>query len=211
MNSSVSKKIKFSCRWYRWLISIRSGQDQPQEVAGNRHVGHCQDCQKYYETWKQLESNLYHDPFEGGVSADNDASCSEIMAQIRNIAPASPEGYSGREIPSMADGPKSPNGGLWLGLGATCALILIGVIVFWSPNDGYSGQEGQNEVVESTPQPDVQPANPPVNQIDPKNDSGNPMTMLAHLQKEQVLIARDLGKFKTMLSERVIIFREDQP
>ena len=189
MSSSIPKKPALRCRLQHWLFSFRAGENLVDAAKHSRHVRHCPDCQQYYKVWQQLQGDL-HDHLD----KEDEFECGVIMTQIRAISNKSGYMRPNRSLASLK--PAS----LWLWAGVVCMAVLTCVVVYW----------GQERDVRSD---DI--AKPVKHRDNPKGDkqqlpvSDSPMEMLVSLQKEQVLIARDMNKFKTMLNERVIIFRQE--
>lgn len=196
MNSSISKKTKLSCRWHRRVASFLSEDRLLSDVKKSRHISHCKDCQEHYEIWQELQVAL-HVPLTG----TDELACNGIMAQIRNQG-AESDGI-GKEHDIGWVETKSSGALLWLG--AACSLILICGVILWNLNHDAK----PDGMVDSVPKPVDQKVEPSADQGDALVNHNNPLAMVAALQKEQVLLARDLDKFKTMLNERVIIFREE--
>lgn len=168
----------------------------------NKHMCQCRDCKQHYEVWQKLQEKLH-----GGLAVEDEMACDEIMAQIRSHAANTGKIRQGGSGPVHLDGKSSSRWsgatpGLWLG--AVCSLLLIVAVVFWNIKNDSKG----DDIVESVPIP-VEPTKEIMkDQDDAPTGQLDPLAMLAALQKEQVLISRDMEKFKTMLNERVIIFRE---
>ena len=170
-------------------------------VKKNKHMCQCHDCKQHYEVWQKLQEELH-----GELAVPDEMASDEIMAQIHSHAANTGEIRQG-SVSVCLDGKSSSRWssatpGLWLG--AACSLLLIVAVVFWD----IKNDSKEDDIVESVPIP-VEPTKETMkDQDDAPIGQFDPLAMLAALQKEQVLISRDMAKFKTMLNERVIIFRE---
>ena len=178
------------------MLSIRSRVDVIEIARQSHHVKHCPDCQRYYEMWEKIQAELYRP-----VHKEDRDECEAIMAQIGNL----PELGAAKERQRYFSSYFKPSlSRQWVGA-ATGLVVIVCISVFLvMPDD-----QDRLDIVQSNKiQSEQRDAVSDDNQQKPEHDV-HPMAMLADLRKEQALIARDLGKFRTMLNKRVILFRQE--
>ena len=195
MNTSTPKKPALWCRLHRWLASIRSKEHMVEVAKSSRHVKHCSDCQHYYKAWQKLQGELYRP-----LGKEDESECGAIMAQIRNLPVETTSANQGHFLSRLK--PTLP--WQWASA-AVCLVVIMCVGIFW----GMKDDSGGSDVTHSKKDQEEQQVATSEGDQAPSTSGSDPMEMLAAIQKEQTLIARDLGKFRTMLNERVIIFRQE--
>ncbi len=135
------------------------------------------------QQWQEIEQRLRQKPIQ-----EDAAECDSIMACIGEL-PSQSASQAGLPRTTLR----------WAGAAVMVVMIVVGLaLVIW--NDGKGPEQAPHETVEAQDPSVTMPAE--------GVEHASPLEMFAALQKEQVLVGKDLAKFQLMLNERVILFRQ---